>query len=88
MAAGRAAVIAQADLTVPSAGHDLALEILAAMPSVDIVVLNAGLTWRRPFAQITGADVALEVQFGLGSTIEIFQVLLPPMAERGGGGSS
>jgi NAD(P)-dependent dehydrogenase (short-subunit alcohol dehydrogenase family) len=85
MAAGRAAVIAQADLTVPGAGHDLGSEILAAMDSVDIVVLNAGFTWRRPFADITGADVALEVQFGLGSKIEILQKLLPPMAERGWG---
>ena len=85
IAAGRAAVIAQADLTVQGAGHDLGTEILAAMDSVDIVVLSAGFTWRRPFAEITAADVALEVQFGFGSAIEILQVLLPPMAERGWG---
>ncbi len=85
VAAGRAAMVAQADLTVPGEGRRLGSEILREWSHVDIVVLNAGFTWRRPFAVITAADVALEAQFGFGSTIEILQVLAPPMADRGWG---
>src|SRR5262245_56209332 len=77
VAVGRASKVAQADLTIPGAGRGLAEEILQAWPVIDLVVLNAGLTWRRPFSEITSADVALEVQFGFGSAIEILQALVP-----------
>jgi NAD(P)-dependent dehydrogenase (short-subunit alcohol dehydrogenase family) len=85
VAAGRASTVVQADLALPGAGRRLAEEVLREWEEVDIVVLNAGLTWRRPFSEIAARDIALEVQFGFGSAIEILQVLLPPMAARGWG---
>src|SRR5262245_6350081 len=85
VAAGRASTVVQADLTVPGAGRRLAEDVLREWEGVDIVVLSAGFTWRRPFPEITAGDVALEAQFGFGSSIGILQVLLPPMAARGWG---
>jgi NAD(P)-dependent dehydrogenase (short-subunit alcohol dehydrogenase family) len=84
-AAGRTAMVSQADLTIPGAGRGLGSEVLRAWGQVDIVVLNAGHTWRRAFADIAPQDVAREAQFGFGSAIEILQVLVPPMADRGWG---
>jgi NAD(P)-dependent dehydrogenase (short-subunit alcohol dehydrogenase family) len=85
VAAGRAATMTQADLTVPGAGRALATEVLQGGGPVDIVVLCAGVTGRRPFSDITAEDIAREVQLGFGSAIEILQVLIPPMAERAWG---
>jgi NAD(P)-dependent dehydrogenase (short-subunit alcohol dehydrogenase family) len=85
VAAGRAAMVAQADLTIPGAGSRLGSEVLRDWGDIDIVVLSAGFTWRRPFAEISATDIAREVQFGFGSAIEILQVLMPPMVERGWG---
>jgi NAD(P)-dependent dehydrogenase (short-subunit alcohol dehydrogenase family) len=85
VAAGRASMIVPADLTTPGAGRRLAEDVLREWDTLDVVVLNAGLTWRRPFSEITSADVGLEVQFGFGSAIEILQTLVPPMAARGWG---
>lgn len=84
-AAGRASMIVQADLTRPGAGRRLADDVIREWREIDIVVLNAGLTWRRPFSEITPEDFAIEAQFGLGSAVEILQTLAPPMAARGWG---
>ena len=82
--AGRDAMVVQADLTVPGAGRRLAHDVLG-WGDIDLVVLNAGLTWRHRFSDITDADVAREVQFGFGSAVEMLQALVPPMAARGWG---
>lgn len=82
---GRAADVVAADLTVPGAGRALAEFVHGRFGPIDIVVLNATTSGRRRFVEITEADMGAEVQSGFGSKVEILQVLVPPMAERGWG---
>ena len=84
-ALGRRVDVLQGNLAVPGGGHALAENALDRGFPVDIVVLNAAATVRRPFAEIEQRDVAANVQIGLAASMEILQVLLPSMVERGWG---
>jgi NAD(P)-dependent dehydrogenase (short-subunit alcohol dehydrogenase family) len=84
-AAGQSADVVAADLTVVGAGRALAELVRDRHGPIDIVVLNATSSGRRPFVEVAEDDMGAEVQSGFGSKIEILQVLLPPMAERGWG---
>jgi glucose 1-dehydrogenase len=84
-AAGQAADVVAADLTVVGTGRALAELVRDRHGPIDIVVLNATTARRRPFAEVAEGDMTLEVQSGFGSKVEILQVLLPPMADRGWG---
>jgi len=84
-AAGRSATVHQADLTMVGAGSDLGRRIRDEGPPIDIVVLNAAAFGRRPFTEIRADDLETELRSGFTSSIELLQVLLPPMAERGWG---
>jgi NAD(P)-dependent dehydrogenase (short-subunit alcohol dehydrogenase family) len=84
-AARRSADVVAADLTVPGAGRALGELVRDRFGPVDIVVLNATTSGRRRFVELTEGEVAAEVQSGFASKIEMLQVLVPPMAERGWG---
>lgn len=84
-ATGRSADVAAADLTVPGNGRALAELVRDRFGPIDIVVLNATTSGRRRFVEISEADIGAEVQSGFASKIEMLQVFVPPMAERGWG---
>jgi NAD(P)-dependent dehydrogenase (short-subunit alcohol dehydrogenase family) len=85
VAAGQTAEVVATDLRVVGAGRALAELVRDRHGPIDIVVLNATTAGRRPFVEVGEGDISSEVQSGFGSMIEILQVLLPPMAERGWG---
>ena len=51
----------------------------------DVLVLNAGIAQRKPFADITGRDVLQLLRVNLMAPFALAQRLVPPMAERGWG---
>ncbi|WP_154794489.1 SDR family NAD(P)-dependent oxidoreductase [Occultella kanbiaonis] len=85
---GPGAVVAPAplteDLAVEGAGASLAEHALRLGP-VDIVVHAASVQVRAPWTKITPADARRQLQVNLLSAVELLQVLVPPMAERGWG---
>ncbi|CAM3563101.1 SDR family NAD(P)-dependent oxidoreductase [Occultella aeris] len=72
------------DLAVEGAGAALAEQALRLGP-VDIVVHAASIQVRAPWTQIDPADARRQIQVNLLSAVELLQVLVPPMAERGWG---
>ena len=83
--AGRRAPSLQADLAICGAGKVLAESAAAALGQVDILVLNVAEQRRRPLGAIPPEDVALQIETGFRSAVELCAALLPPMAERGFG---
>lgn len=51
----------------------------------DVLVLNAGIAQRKPFADITERDVLQLLRVNLMAPFALAQRLVPPMAERGWG---
>jgi NAD(P)-dependent dehydrogenase (short-subunit alcohol dehydrogenase family) len=82
---GRRAQTFQADLSESGAGVRLGRAISDAMGDIDIVVFNASIQIRRPLVDIPPEEMAAQVNTDFGSTVELLQVLLPPMAARGWG---
>jgi glucose 1-dehydrogenase len=82
---GRRAELVAADLAVQGAGRSFAEVVRDRHGPVDIVVLNATAYRRGPFVDISDDDLTTQTQAGFGSAVEILQVLVPPMAERGWG---
>jgi glucose 1-dehydrogenase len=82
---GRTAEIIKSDLTVPMAGKVLAAAAIDRMGTVDIIILNASRSIRRPFADLDADVIGPQLEAGLVSNVAILQSLLPPMASRGWG---
>jgi glucose 1-dehydrogenase len=74
-----------ADFAEAGAGAHLAETVLAAMRTVDILVLNASIEIVEGFEEITPEHFDRQVTVNLRSTFELLQVLVPKMAERGWG---
>ncbi len=74
-----------ADFAEPGAGARLAQDVLAAMPRVDILVLNASIELVEPLEAITPEHFDRQVNVNLRATLELLQALVPPMAQRGWG---
>jgi glucose 1-dehydrogenase len=73
------------DLSLPGAGRELARRVLSEAGTVDIVILNASLQFRRPWTEITSQEATQQWQTNFQSSLEIMQVLVPGMCERGWG---
>ncbi|TDE89531.1 SDR family oxidoreductase [Occultella glacieicola] len=72
------------DLSVEGAGAALAADTLRRGP-VDILVHAASVQVRAAWTDISPADARRQLQVNLLSAVELLQVLVPPMAERGWG---
>lgn len=73
------------DLASPAAGAELGRRAQDALGAVDIVVSSASAQINKPFAQISEADTALQVQVNLTAPLQLFQAVLPGMCARGFG---
>lgn len=80
----RAAVI-EADLGADRAGAELAGAAVAALGGIDLLVLNAAIQILDDWQRVSRADFDRQVAVNLRSSLELLQVLLPVMAERGWG---
>jgi NAD(P)-dependent dehydrogenase (short-subunit alcohol dehydrogenase family) len=82
-AGGKAMAFAQ-DFVLDDAGTDLAAAVTAWAP-VDILVLNASIELPEDYRTITREHFDRQIAVNLRTTLELFQTLVPPMAERGWG---
>ncbi|MBN8874645.1 MAG: SDR family oxidoreductase [Rhodospirillales bacterium] len=82
-AGGEAAAFGQ-DFAEDAAGRRLAASVLDWAP-VDILVLNASIELVEPYTSITRERFDRQIAVNLRTTLELFQALVPPMAERGWG---
>ncbi|MGH6922516.1 MAG: SDR family NAD(P)-dependent oxidoreductase, partial [Propylenella sp.] len=79
------APVFQADFTQDGAAAALAEEMLARHGPADILIANAAVEKRGPWAQISAAHVMAHVAANLLSLLALTQKLVPAMAERGWG---
>jgi NAD(P)-dependent dehydrogenase (short-subunit alcohol dehydrogenase family) len=82
-AGGRARSFAQ-DFTRDDAGIALATAV-TAWAAVDILVLNASIELPEEMEAISRERFDRQVAVNLRTTLELFQALVPPMAQRGWG---
>lgn len=83
-AAGGIADELACDLAAPEAGRTLILQAEGLAP-VDILVINASAQINAGLAELTAADLSLQLAVNLGSTVDMLQAVLPLMADRGWG---
>ena len=74
-----------ADFTSDDASKRLANDVLGAFGVVDILVLNASIELPEDFRSVDRDRFDRQIAVNLRSTLELLQVLVPPMAERGWG---
>jgi NAD(P)-dependent dehydrogenase (short-subunit alcohol dehydrogenase family) len=82
--AGGAPVL-EADFTQDAAAAGLADAVLSRHGPIDILVANAAIERRGPWAGISAAHMLSHVSANLLSLLALTQKLVPPMAERGWG---
>jgi glucose 1-dehydrogenase len=82
---GRKAAVVQADIGDAAQTERLAKESLAALGGIDILVLNASLEFRTPWQEIGLDAFQRQIDVNLRSTMQLIQLLVPPMIERGWG---
>lgn len=80
---GGAALVA--DLCAASGSDDLAARALAAAGRVDLLVANAGIGWRGPFARMPVDVLERMIALNLTAPLRLTRLLLPGMVERGSG---
>lgn len=74
-----------ADLCAPDAGRELGRRVIEQCGAIDILVLNASAQVRMTWLEITDAQYALQTDVNLRSTLQLLQVLVPPMQQHGWG---
>ena len=73
------------DLGAPAGGRLLAESALRRAGKIDILVLNASLQIRKPWQEITQEEYEGQMRTNFQASLEMIQVLAPPMQERGWG---
>ncbi len=82
---GVPAVGLEADLSQSGVAADLGRRALATLGGIDILVLSASVQIHRDILEQTEAEIALQLQLNLVSSIQLLQVLVPPMRQAGWG---
>jgi NAD(P)-dependent dehydrogenase (short-subunit alcohol dehydrogenase family) len=84
-AAGRRAMVQQADLASPDACRALVSRVAEALNGPDILINMASVYVKRPFADITVQDWHAPLAVDLGAAFFCSQAAAPFMRARGGG---
>jgi NAD(P)-dependent dehydrogenase (short-subunit alcohol dehydrogenase family) len=84
-AMGRQAVVVPTDLSFDGAPQQLINATTDALGSIDIVVLCASVQYNADYLSITREQFDHQVTLNLRATLELIQLAVPPMAERGWG---
>jgi NAD(P)-dependent dehydrogenase (short-subunit alcohol dehydrogenase family) len=79
---GNHAWFAQGDLSLPGGGKAVAEEAIKAAGHIDIVILNASVQIRAPWLDITQEEYCVQMQTNFQASLEILQVLTPPMQAK------
>jgi NAD(P)-dependent dehydrogenase (short-subunit alcohol dehydrogenase family) len=82
---GTSSALCYADLSQPDAPETIveALEQQEMQP--DIMVLNAAVQTRKPFAEVTREDLHWQIETNFVTNFRLIQLLSPAMIERGWG---
>jgi NAD(P)-dependent dehydrogenase (short-subunit alcohol dehydrogenase family) len=81
-AKGVAAHAVEADLAAADGPRRAFDGAVAALGSVDVLVVCASIQTRVDFAGITPAQIARETQINFTATVELLQLAIPPMRQR------
>ncbi len=73
------------DLAKPGQGRQLVESCEELFGRLDILVINASAQINAPLSQLNEADLSLQIDVNVRSTIEMLQTSLPLMAARGWG---
>ena len=84
-AAGGSAQAFQADLSSPDDRHALVTSVAEAMGPIDILVNNAAVTFFLPIETFPEKRFRLMVEMQIWAALELSQLVIPAMRERGGG---
>ena len=84
-AAGRRAVVLQADLQVAEACSALVTEVARTMGRLDILINMASVYVERPFEQVRAADWNAGIDVNLRAAFFCAQAAVPYMRTQGGG---
>ena len=84
-AAGRRALVQQADLTSPEACRALVSGVAEALGGVDILINMASVYAKRPFGDVSVQDWQAPLAVDLGAAFFCSQAAAPLMRLRGGG---
>jgi len=72
----------QADFREPGAPRALFEQVMGQFGALDILVLNASVEVRRPWAQITREEFELQMTVNVAASLELMQLALPGMIAR------
>lgn len=73
------------DLSAPKGGRQFAEAVLAQVGRIDVVVLNASVQMRKDWSDITADDFDFQMRTNFQASLEMLQVLVPPMQTAGWG---
>lgn len=79
---GVQAAVVCGDLSVAGAARRIYEDGVAALGAPDIVVLNASVQIRKPWAQITAEEFDQQVNANFRASLELMQLAIPAMAAR------
>ncbi len=82
---GRQAAAIEADFEQKGEARRAVAAAEQALGGVDVLVICASIQQRRPFTQITRAELDRQVRINFSATVEMLQAALPPMKQRGWG---
>jgi glucose 1-dehydrogenase len=82
---GVRSTVAQADLADAAAPAKLVETVTRELAPIDILVLNASIEERRAWTEISLDSLQRQVDVNLRSTMQLFQLVVPGMMERGWG---
>lgn len=84
-ATGHAAVAVQADFAESGGTERFAEQVLTAHGPVDILIANAAVELRKPWPDITAADIEAHVAVNFTALLQLVGRLVPEMTSRGWG---
>jgi NAD(P)-dependent dehydrogenase (short-subunit alcohol dehydrogenase family) len=70
------------DLSQPATAERIVTEATAALGALDILVTNASLQFRKPWAQVTQAEAEQQMQVNFHATLRMIQAAAPGMQQR------
>jgi NAD(P)-dependent dehydrogenase (short-subunit alcohol dehydrogenase family) len=82
---GVRSLVVQADIAEAAGPPQLVEAVTQGLGTIDILVLNASIEERTPWAEITLESFQRQVEVNLRSTLQMFQLVVPGMVERGWG---
>lgn len=70
------------DLSQPDVPAQLVAEAIAALGGIDILVANASIQIRKPWAQVTQAEAEQQMQVNFHATVRMIQAAVPAMRAK------